>query len=60
MEIYKSKNIKIKTSPNCPLNYLDIYQSNLSLYINKIDESDLTLVYDKTSNIKIFNSSEKS
>ena len=59
MEIYKSKNIKIKTSPNCPLNYLDIYQSYISLYISKIDESELTIVYDKTSNIKIINFSEK-
>ena len=59
MEIYKSKNIKIKTSPKCPLNYLDIYQSSLSLYINKMDETALTIVYDKSSIIKIINSSEK-
>jgi hypothetical protein len=59
MEICKSKNIKIITSPRCPLNYLNIYQSILSLYINKNDESKLTIDYDKKSTIRIINSSEK-
>ena len=59
MEIYKSNNIKIKTTKSLPLNYLDIYQSDLSLYIDKLDQSDLTIVFDKRSNIKVINTSEK-
>ena len=59
MEIYKSNNIKIKTTKSLPINYLDIYQSDLSLYIDKLDQSDLTIVFDKRSNIKVINTSEK-